>query len=335
MQVSSGARTTSSLIMKIDEIDAYVTVIRCQSLQQAALSLGLTQPAITRRLQNFEEALGVELLDRNTRPLKATATGRIVYEQCRAIQRELDVLREMVATDTPPTGTLRVGVAQTIADVALGEALRVVKDAYPDLQARASAGWGSQLLERLQDGELDVAAILLPANKTFDDTLSARSLGRIKLAVVARKGLLTKRAHTLAQCQSIGWVLNPDGCGFRDGLQRALTGLGLAFKLNLETLGTELQLQLVADGHGLGLVPLPLFNASAYADRLDVVSVSDFKPVIDIWLVQPRALGKLQQPVERFGTAIARQFKDTRAAAGARRQSPSLFPRSAEPRQIT
>jgi hypothetical protein len=43
----------SPLIMKIDEIDAYVTVIRCQSLQQAALSLGLTQPAITRRLQNF------------------------------------------------------------------------------------------------------------------------------------------------------------------------------------------------------------------------------------------------------------------------------------------
>ena len=65
----------SPLIMKIDEIDAYVTVIRCQSLQQAALSLGLTQPAITRRLQNFEEALGVELLDCNTRPLKATATG--------------------------------------------------------------------------------------------------------------------------------------------------------------------------------------------------------------------------------------------------------------------
>lgn len=44
--------------MKIDEIDAYVSVIRCQSLQQAALALGLTQPAITRRLQNFEEALG-------------------------------------------------------------------------------------------------------------------------------------------------------------------------------------------------------------------------------------------------------------------------------------
>ena len=303
--------------MKIDEIDAYVTVIRCESLQQAALSLGLTQPAITRRLQNFEDALGVELLDRNTRPLKPTATGRVVYEQCRVIQRELDVLRERVATDTPPVGTLRVGVAQTVADIALGEALRAVKAAYPDLQTRASTGWGSQLLQRLENGELDAATVLLPANKSFDDTLSARSLGRIKLAVVARKGLLKKRAHTLAQCQSTGWVLNPDGCGFRDGLQRALTGLGLALKLNLETLGTELQLQLVADGNGLGLVPVPLLNASAYVDRLDVVSVSDFKPLIDIWLVHPRVLGKLQQPVERFGSAIERQFKEARAQRAA------------------
>ncbi len=73
---------------------------------RTAQTLGLTQPAITRRLQNFEEALGVELLDRNTRPLKATATGRVVYEQCRVIQREIDVLRELVADDTPPVGTL-------------------------------------------------------------------------------------------------------------------------------------------------------------------------------------------------------------------------------------
>jgi len=305
--------------MKIDEIDAYVTVIRCQSLQQAALALGLTQPAITRRLQNFEEALGVELLDRNTRPLKATATGRVVYEQCRVIQRELDVLREIVATDTPPIGTLRVGVAQTVADIALGEALRAVKAAYPDLQTRACTGWSSQLLQQLENGELDVAAMLLPANKTFGDALSARSLGRVKLAVVARKGLVKKRAHTLAECQSLGWVLNPDGCGFRDGLQRALTGLGLTLRLNLETLGTELQLQLVADGHGLGLVPLPLLAASSYAGLLDVVSVSNFKPLIDIWLVQPRVLGKLQQPVERLGAVIARQFKEMRGPHADRR----------------
>jgi DNA-binding transcriptional LysR family regulator len=298
--------------MKIDDIDAYVAVIRAQSLQQAAQTLGLTQPAITRRLQNFEEALGIELLDRNTRPLKATATGRVVYEQCRVIQRELDVLRGLVANDSPPVGALRLGVAQTIADIALPDAMRELRTAYPELQARASSGWGSQLLQRVEAGELDAAAILLPANKTFAEPLAARSLGRVKLAVVAPHGALKKRAHTLAECQAIGWVLNPDGCGFREGLQRALTGLGLTLRLNMETLGTELQLQLVADGNGLGLVPLPLLQTSRYAVALDVVTVSDFKPLIDIWLVHPRVLGKLQQPVERFGASVERQFKSAR-----------------------
>ena len=49
--------------MKIDDIDAFVAVIRNASLSQAAESLGLTQSAITRRVQSLEESLGVALLD--------------------------------------------------------------------------------------------------------------------------------------------------------------------------------------------------------------------------------------------------------------------------------
>lgn len=87
--------------MKLDEIEAFVAVVRSQSLSQAADSLHLTQPAVTRRIQNFEEALGVELLDRNTKPLKTTPMGRVVYEQCRAIVREVDTLRHLVADEAP------------------------------------------------------------------------------------------------------------------------------------------------------------------------------------------------------------------------------------------
>lgn len=58
--------------MKISDIDAFAAVVRCQSLSQAAYDLGITQPAITRRVQNLEEALGIELLDRNTKPMRPT-----------------------------------------------------------------------------------------------------------------------------------------------------------------------------------------------------------------------------------------------------------------------
>ncbi|MGH8782160.1 LysR family transcriptional regulator [Paraburkholderia sp.] len=303
--------------MKLDDIEAFVAVVRCQSLNQAAESLDLTQPAVTRRLQNFEEALGVLLLDRNTKPLKPTPMGLVVYEQCRAIVRELDVLRELVAGDAPLAGVLRIGVAQTVADVALLDALRELKLAHPDLQARVSIGWGAQLLQKLEGGALDAAVTLLPANRNFPEGLQAESLGSLKLAVIASKGSMKRRPHTLAECEAYGWVLNPDGCGFRAGLQHALASQGLTLKLNLETFGTELQLGLVAEGVGLGLVPLPLLQASPHAAQLDVIALSDFKPEIAVWMVRSRTLGKLESALAVLSASIEQRFKAARIARAA------------------
>ena len=292
--------------MKIDDLDAFVAVVRTQSLNQAAESLQLTQSAITRRLQNFEEALGVVLLDRNTKPLKPTAMGLRVYEQCRAVLREIDALRELVASDSMPSGALRLGVPQTIGDAVLLQALQRLREVYPDLQAQVSNGWGSGLIKRIQDGELDAAAVLFPAGKVFPEGIAGRSLARMDLVVVAARGSIAGHGCRLAECQARGWVLNPDGCGFRAGLLRALAEQGLNLRLNLETFGTDLQLGLVANGMGLGLVPRPLFESSRHRDALEIVDVVDFKPVIDLWLVRATFVGNLQGAMELFGEVVAR-----------------------------
>ena len=105
--------------MKISDIDAFAAVVRCQTLSQAAAELGMTQPAITRRVQNLEEALGVTLLDRNTKPPRPTDIGRQVFEQCRAILREVDALRELTAGQQPPAGEFRIGLTQGLGELML------------------------------------------------------------------------------------------------------------------------------------------------------------------------------------------------------------------------
>jgi DNA-binding transcriptional LysR family regulator len=197
------------------------------------------------------------------------------------------------------------------------KALHALRGAHPELQARVSTGWGNPLLQKVEDGELDAAVVLLPENRTLPEALVGERLGPLKLAVVARKGSMKKGARTLADCQAQGWVLNPDGCGFRAGLQHALAAQGYSLKLNLETLGTELQLGLVADGVGLGLVPLPLFQASAHSAQLDVIVVSDFRPEIAVWMVRSRALGKMQSALTVLSESIAKSFKAARLSRAA------------------
>jgi len=301
--------------MKTDDIDAFVAVVRCQSISQAADSLALTQPAITRRVQNLEQALGVELFDRNTKPLKPTAIGLQVYQKCLAILREMDGLRDLVALDTPPKGVLRLGVPQTIGDIVLLNALKQLRGQFPELRAQVVTGWGGDLINKTERGELDAAAALFPAGKVFPENIVGQSLGKLELVAVCAKADLPKKPVKLADCYHRGWVLNPDGCGFRAGLQRTLADQGLNLKVNLETFGTELQLGLVADGMGLGLVPRPLLERSAHYENLAVLPLKDFKPVMDLWLIYPRFLGNLQAAVNAFGGQVAQALRRERDAA--------------------
>ncbi|KAF3999707.1 LysR family transcriptional regulator [Glaciimonas immobilis] len=304
--------------MKIDDIDAFVATVRCQSISLAAEALQLTQSAITRRVQNFEEELGIELLDRTTKPPRPNPMGKVVYEQCRVVLREVSELRDMVSNEVVPAGTFRLGITQAIGDVILLDALKQLKQTFPDLSTQVATGWGTQLVAKVANGEMDAAAALFPSTKVLPDNVIGETLGRVELVVVAAKGTMTKRSYKLKDCHTFGWVLSPDGCGFRAVLQRALTGQGLSFKIGLESFGADLQMGLVAAGLGLGFMPLPQLERSTHRDKLDIISISDFKPILDIWLIQSRLPTPLQQAVDFFSLSVANAFADKNAVVNAK-----------------
>jgi len=62
--------------MNLIDLEAFVSVVDRGSIVAAAAGLHLTQSAVTRRIQNLEDALGTPLLDRQTRPLQPLAPDR-------------------------------------------------------------------------------------------------------------------------------------------------------------------------------------------------------------------------------------------------------------------
>src|SRR5471032_2247305 len=272
--------------MKIDDISAFVAMVRNQSVSAAAEALGLTQSAITRRLQNLEQDLGVELLDRSVKPPRPNAMGRLVFDQCGKVLLEVERLRDLVQEGAAPTGVFRIGVIQTIGDVVLLDTLQRLNAAFAGLQTEVASGWGAQLVERVVAGQIDAAVALFPATKALPDGLAGRTLGSIELVVVAAKGAMPKRSYRLRDVDDIGWVLNPDGCDFRAGLQMGL----------------------VANGVGLGLIPRPILERSALRAKLDIVNVADFRPVLDIWMIQQQQAGPVQHAIDFFADAVAVAF---------------------------
>jgi len=303
--------------MKIEDIEAFVAVVRSQSLSRAAQELGLPQPILTRRVQGFEAELGAALFDRQTKPMRPTALGQRLFEPCRSVLQSVDTVRELAASDLPPSGGLRLGLTQGLGELTLLPLLADLHRRWPELAPQVSTGWSAQLAERIGLDELDSAVVFQGRGKLLPRNVEGRVLLHSRLVVLGRKGAWSKRSYRLADCSDPGWVLNPDGCGFRAGLQRALTEKGLPLRVRLDTYTRDLQMQSVEQGVGLGLLPLPLFERSGFVDRLDIVPVSDFKPEVDLWLLHGKAPGRLQAPVDDFAASIVRQLRGEPTAAPA------------------
>ncbi|SQJ16183.1 HTH-type transcriptional regulator gltC [Serratia rubidaea] len=295
--------------MRTDDIDALLAVVQFASLSQAAEYLGISQSAMTRRLQSFEQSLGATLLDRQTKPLKLTAIGHRVYEQCLTIKRETKRLESLLNQDAEPRGPLRLGIPQSLSEIALRPALLALGEHYPQLRPQVVCGWGGQLIKRLENVELDSLLAMGPAQQIFNDSLTAKALCPLEVVVIAGKNL-NLNASRLGRCAHHGWVLNPDGCGLRAGLNRDLQSQGLGLKINVETAGAQLQISLVAQGLGLGLVPRAALTHSPHQDEIAIVELTDFQPKVQLWQVSSPGLGNLQRPTTFFAEKIVQSLRD-------------------------
>lgn len=293
--------------MRIDDIDALLATVQFSSLNQAAEYLGITQSAITRRLQRLEQTLNVTLLERQTRPLTLTAAGHWVYEQCLSIKRETKKLYGLLDPEAEPHGILRLGVPQSVAEIALQPALTALRQQFPALRPQVTCGWSGLLQKRLESVELDGVLAMGPEQQRFAEGYGGRLLCPLDIVVIAAKSWRL-HAGALRDCAEKGWVLNPDGCGLRAGLIRELQSQGLRLALNVETAGAQLQISLVAQGLGLGLVPRAALAASPWRDEVTVLTLADFQPEVHLWLVHAQNLANLSQPLTFFAGKVVQQL---------------------------
>ncbi|CAM2157342.1 Transcriptional regulatory protein [Pararobbsia alpina] len=295
--------------MNINDLRAFVAVVKSNSLTRAAETLFLTQSAVSRRIQHLEESLGAELFDRATKPPRVTALAHRVYALAVPLLQGVDRLVDVTREDAPPTGLFRIGLTRVVSDIALFDAVLKLKDAFPDLEVQSTNDWGPQLFAQLENGALDAATLMLPAVAVPPASVSARRIATLEVMVVqsARKPLVPERA-TLGQLAKQGWILNPEGCGYRAALEHAFDMKGQPLRLSVDTHGTDTQLRLIAAGLGLGLVPKSVLNASPLHDDLAVVDTRGFSLNLAVWLAHGNHMGNLRGAVEVLEGALLEAF---------------------------
>lgn len=299
--------------MNLQDIQAFVAVAETGSVNRAAARLNLTQPATTRRIQSFEAAMGgAPLFNRAVKPAVLTAFGSHVLERCRRVLAAVAELEASAAGAADPAGELRIGVAHGLGEMVLTAPLEALRRAFPRIRLKVSSDWSIGLIEQVRSGALDCAVGLLTDAHGIPAGLRRVSLGPESVVVVSAARTATRRdgrPWRLRDLAGDGWFLNPPGCGCRAALVRAFDRQHLPIHIEAEVLGEDLQLSLLAQSGGLGLVPHRLFAQSPYREGLTILDVIDFAMPTTVALIRAAAPGRFDPVLAQLTDGLQRRLE--------------------------
>ena len=149
--------------MDIDALLAFVNVVNEKSFSNAAKALNITQPAITKRIQNLESRLNVRLFERLQREIVLTEAGQTLLPHALSILHNFEnALQAIRDIDTRVAGTLRIVASHHIGLHRLPLILKEFSHQYPDVDLQLNFLDSESAYPLLQDNIADIAFITIP-----------------------------------------------------------------------------------------------------------------------------------------------------------------------------
>ena len=268
-----------------DDMILFATIAEQESLVRASEHLGMPKATVSRRLTNLEELLGQRLLIRTTRRLTLTEFGQEFLDHSRRVAEEVSAVQDFVRSqDVQPRGKLRVSMPEDYARRTLSRALATFIEAYPEVDLELDLS--SRLVDLI--GERFDLAIRMGVLAN-DSTLVARKIDEQQLGLYASPIYLA--LHPAPQ--------HPDELQ-RHVAVRMLSNLGQVIPWKL-TRGKEvwegvppgrlslnsISQQLLLDGAGIGMLPVPFAEEDVRQKRLVRVLPEWCFPSIAAWAVMP------------------------------------------------
>ncbi|BCZ13875.1 LysR family transcriptional regulator MumR [Acinetobacter baumannii] len=148
--------------MNLKNLEAFYWVVTLNSFNKAAIKLQTTQPAVSQKITSLENELGFKVLDRSLRQFKLTHKGMTLFKYAEKFMRlETDLVAELTENQHL-TGTIRLGVSETIVYTWLVEYIEKVQQEFPKVSVEIVVDLTPNLQEGVRTGDLDMAFLLGP-----------------------------------------------------------------------------------------------------------------------------------------------------------------------------
>lgn len=262
-------------------------LMRSGSLAAAARELGVTPPAVSKRLAQLEQRLGVQLLSRTTRRIGLTAEGEVYLANARRILADIDDLeRQLTQSVAAPRGLLRINATLGFGRSQIAPIVSRFCKAYPQVQVQLQLSVNPPPLSE------DAFDVCVRFGEPPDARVIARRIAPNRRLLCAAPAYLQRRGtpkspRELAQHDCICIRHGDEAYGvwrLSNGRQEETVKLGPGFSTN----DGDIAVQWALDGHGILMRAEWDIEKHLRSGRLRPVLENYQTPPADIYAVVPQ-----------------------------------------------
>lgn len=293
----------------LNDLRAFRAVAELTNFRRAAVSVHLSQPAFSRRIDKLEQALGVKLLTRTTRRVELTAVGRDFERKVRSLLDDLDTallgIRGEAATRM---SEVTIACVPSAVNYFLSEVIVRSRAINPHVRVKVLDAGASEVLSAVVRGEADFGINFIGSQE-----------GEIEFETLLEERFVAacRRDHPLAGQAQVSWaelrrhdyVSVGKSSGNRLLLDQALAGVKGRAQGQYETQHVTTMLGLVEAGLGVAAVPQMAMPAASHAL---LVSVPLVEPVVRRRLGLIRRRGRSLAPAAQQLYSLCVQLQDER-----------------------
>ncbi|OFQ48006.1 LysR family transcriptional regulator [Corynebacterium sp. HMSC076D02] len=251
--------------MNLDDVRGIVAVAELGQVGAAADELGISQSALTRRVQRMERALGASLFNRVGRRLVLNTRGEAFVVQARKMLAAERAGRDMVSRlMDPERGTVRLDFMHSLGTWMVPDLVKAYRAQHPNVDIRLHQGAAQELVGRVVAGESDLA--LVGPRPTLPEAAEPATSAQVGWHQIERQrlGLAVPEGHWAAGRAEVGiaefreepFIGMLPGYGTRMLLDALADSAGFSPRLVFESMELTTVAGLVAAGLGSALLPL-------------------------------------------------------------------------------
>jgi molybdate transport repressor ModE-like protein len=252
--------------IKLSDLHILLAVAQCGSMAKAANELSVSNPVVSRSINELEHVLGVQLLERNPHGVQLTDYGRAMLGRAHAAFDELrQGVKDVEFLADPTVGEVRIGGTAPLVASFVSTIVDRLHRRYPRMSFHVVTGSARPLLRDLNERNLDLL-ILRRFGAFAEDDLSFEVLYDNPYFVAAgAKNPWAKRRHVeLADIIGELWVLPPAGTRFGSLARNFFSEKGLPCpRASVVANGLEMTINLLGTGRYLAIHPESVFTFPA------------------------------------------------------------------------